>query len=199
MEPMRITRPHAEREVRLARFLTIVCLLVGLVFTMFGGALIPSAGAGSLLFLLPGIILCIGPFLLYRKWDEVLKRFQKSNQSAEARVVERKRRKVRTGFSTSGGTGEGALIEIAIYLGIRVLEWMGLRETKYRYVGHRLIVELETASVEHGSKKVLLELPVNKEEYHSHPPGTVMRIRYAEGNPGIALPEEEFTSRFKAA
>ncbi|HEY71326.1 MAG TPA: hypothetical protein G4O08_12165 [Anaerolineae bacterium] len=199
MEPMRITRPHAEREVRLARFLAIVCLLVGLVFMMFGVVLIPSAGAGSLLFLFPGVLLCIGPFLLYRKWEEVLKIFQKANQSAEARVVERKRRKVRTGFSTSGGTGEGALIEIAIYLGIRMLEWMGLRETKYRYVGHRLIVEFESASDDHGGKKTVFELPVNKEAYASHPPGTVMRIRYAVGNPRIALLEEEFTSRFKAA
>ena len=200
MDPMKIIRPHSERDVRLFRLFAIGIFPFGMAFLCFGVPSVSIIGWESLWLIIPGIVLCAGSFVIYRRWNGTREIFERSIGIAEAKVIERKRKSVRSDpFGSGGGSGEGAIIEIGIYLFVRILEGLGLREPKYRYVGHKLILEFQATQIGVGETQVMLEVNVTQADYNSSPPGSVIKIRYATEKPNIALFEKEYISRFEAA
>jgi len=206
MDQISITRPHSERDIRFARLFTIGMFPFGIVFLLFGIPSIAYVGGESLWLIIPGVLLCTVPFLVFSKWNRESKVFLESNEIAEARVIERRRRKMRGGprftDSLTGPTGNIGFIIVVflvvIDLLIRATEWAGLRETQYFYIGHRLILRFLAIQVGKTEKQITLEVGVNQSDYESNPEGSVINIRYAVAMPNIALLEKEFSSRFSS-
>jgi hypothetical protein len=197
LESIKIIRPHSEKDLRLARFLAIVFFPIGVAFLFFGAISISYVGGGSLWLIVPGILLCVGPYIIYRNWNNTWKVFQGSIGTAEAEVIERKRKRIRaTAFSTGGGAGELAVVEIGVYLFIRLLEWIGLRDPEYRYIGHTLILGFQATQAGIGKRQMALEVNVSQADYDSIPTGSVIKIRYAMEKPNVALLEKEYETRF---
>ena len=198
MESIKIIRPHSEKDLRLARFLTVIIFPIGVAFLFFGATSIPYVGGESLWLIIPGILLCVGPFIIYRNWNRTWGVFQGSIGTAEAKVIERKRKRVRAGTFSTGWSGELGFMEIGVNLFILILEWVGLRDPKYRYIGHKLILGFQAIQVGIGKRQMALEANVSQADYNSSPPGSVIKIRYAMEKPNIALLEKEYVSRFGA-
>jgi hypothetical protein len=163
-----------------------------------------AGGSDSLEVLRPGVILCsLALFIYFVILVRINRRkaFIRSSATAEAHVVDRKRRKERAGLGDSISDGGCALVALLMILLLIVdlflvlLERVGLRERKYRYIDHSLILEFQATTSPIGESRKTIEMKVSEPVYESNPPGSVISIRYSMENPNMVELAEEITSQ----
>jgi hypothetical protein len=177
------------------------------VFGVFGlivlavGIWLLLAGGNSFEVLYPGIALCTLTAFYYFAVVRRRKKFHSSSATARARVVDRKRPKVRAGLADNLGSDGGCvlagllmLLFLIADLFLLVLERVGLRERKYRHVGQNLVPDFQVKKPGIGSTMMLVELKVDDETYEAHPPGSTVGIRYSVDNPNVVELHEEIKS-----
>jgi hypothetical protein len=163
-----------------------------------------AGGSDSLEVLRPGVILCsLALFIYFVILVRINRRkaFIRSGATAEVHIVDRKRRKERAGLGDSISDGGCALVALLMILLLIVdlflvlLERVGLRERKYRYIDHSLILEFQATTSPIGESRKTIEMKVSEPVYESNPPGSVISIRYSMENPNMVELAEEITSQ----
>ncbi len=198
MGPKNTLPPPTDRQVELGKALVVLFGAFGIIALAVGIWTMLAGGSDSLEVLYPGGVLCGFALLYYFLGPKRRRVFRRSSATAEAKVVDRKRRKVRAGLfdniSSGGGCALAALLEILLFivdLFLIILERAGLRERKYRYVDHKLILEFQAMKPGIGTTPMTIEIKVNEEIYEATPPGSVVGIRYSMDNPNQAELFEE--------
>ncbi|HEY71325.1 MAG TPA: hypothetical protein G4O08_12160 [Anaerolineae bacterium] len=194
--------PPSDRQTTTARALVVACAALGIIALAVGFWILSAGGSNSLDVLVPGGALCSLSLLIYLLTIDRRRTYLRSSAVATARVLERKRRKVRAGLaeyiSSGGGSTVVALLMILLLVVeffLVILEWIGLRERRYKYVDHGLVLEFEAIKSPAGKVPIITELQVGEEDYESKPPGSRLRIRYSTEKPNRVMLEDDASLR----
>jgi hypothetical protein len=182
--------PPSDRQAETAKALVVACATLGVIALAAGIWLLSAGGGNSLDVLYPGIVLCSLSLLIYLLTVRRRRVFLHSSAVAMAHVVDRSRRKVRAGLADSFSSDSGCVLVALLMILLLVVEFflvilerIGIRERRYKYVNHSLVLEYEAEKSSIGKLPVTAELQVSEEDYESNPPGSRVAIRYSIDEP----------------